>query len=363
MAYRGRRYHGGYDTNWKEFHERQRARVSAKYGGIDEDVRAAFFALDRPALDTFFQTYRSQYGSSAAAYARKTYSNWKAGATEPSGQTSERLLEILPSFLTLQTKCALLQKLREHYRNPESHQLTISVYNWRRAVLPIVQHLIHKSYTARLPESVQSRLTWLSSGSMQMAKALLAEAEAQVARNSVGLLDAEFQNIDRMLNNLPRRRVIQHSITLPYGTIKITFDRSKKMENDEQRPDFPAQDQSTGLVKQQTPGGLLDAALTHLDREQVKRLSEVAAEKALNIKEEKVRAEMRFGNASRDMNEFIDNASRLDRSQASDYKMQGEFESASGRTNVQVSKQGSKVTLVIAIVIGLVLLLLFMSRH
>jgi hypothetical protein len=179
----------------------------------------------------------------------------------------------------------------------------------------------------------------------------------------VGLLDAEFQNIDRMLNNLPRRRVIQHSITLPYGTIKITFDRSKKMENDEQRPDFPAQDQSTGLVKQQTPGGLLDAALTHLDREQVKRLSEVAAEKALNIKEEKVRAEMRFGNASRDMNEFIDNASRLDRSQASDYKMQGEFESASGRTNVQVSKQGSKVTLVIAIVIGLVLLLLFMSRH
>ena len=363
MAYRRRRYYGGYETNWKEFHERQRAKVSAKYGGIDGDVRAAFFALDAPALETFFQTYKSQYGSSAASYARKTYANWKEGEIEPSGQTSERLLEILPSFLSFHTKCALLQKLRDRYRNPESHQLTLSVYNWRRAVLPLVQHLIHKSYTAELPESVQSRLTWLSSGSMQAAKALLAEAEAQAARLSVGLLDAEFKNIDRLLNSLPGKRIIQHSITLPYGTIKITFDRSKKMENDEQRPDYAPQDQNTSLVKPQPPGSLLDTALTHLDKEQVKRLSEVAAEKAVNLREEKVRGEMRFQNASRDMNEFIDSASRLDKSQTSDYKMQGEFQSASGRTNVEVSKRGSMVTLAIAVVIGLVLLLLFMSRH
>lgn len=134
------------------------------------------------------------------------------------------------------------------------------------------------------------------------------------------------------------------------------------MENDPQRPEFPAQEQNTALAKQ-TPGSLLDNALMHLDKEQVTKLSAVAAEKALNLKEEKLRAEMRYQNSSRDMNEFIENASRLDRSQASDYKMQADFESASGRTNVQVSKQGSKVTLVIAIVIGLVILYLLTSRH
>lgn len=134
------------------------------------------------------------------------------------------------------------------------------------------------------------------------------------------------------------------------------------MENEDQSHSLVPQDQNTSLEKQ-TPGSLLDNALSHLDQEQVKKLSATAAEKALNIKEEKIRADHRFVNASRDMNEFIENASRLDRSQASDYKMQAEFESASGKTHVQVAKQGSKITLVIAIVIGIVLLLLFLSRH
>lgn len=54
---------------------------------------------------------------------------------------------------------------------------------------------------------------------MQAAKALLAEAEAYTARNSVAFLDSEFRNIDRMLLTLPRQEIIQHSITLPYGTM------------------------------------------------------------------------------------------------------------------------------------------------
>ena len=361
MAYR-RRHYSGYDTNWVEYHERQRARISSKYGGIDKDVRAAFFSLAPSTLSEFFQSYKSKYGASAASYARKTYLTWKSGEIEPSGQTSERLLEILPSFLTVPAKCELLQKLREHYRNPESYELTLSIYNWRGVIGPIVQRLIHKSYTAELPENVQSRLNWLSSGSMQAAKMLLAEAEVQAARNSVALLHAEFQNIDRLLVSLPARKLIQHSICLPYGIIKITFNRSMKMENEDQSHSLVPQDQNTSLEKQ-TPGSLLDNALSHLDQEQVKKLSATAAEKALNIKEEKIRADHRFVNASRDMNEFIENASRLDRSQASDYKMQAEFESASGKTHVQVAKQGSKITLVIAIVIGIVLLLLFLSRH
>ena len=132
---------------------------------------------------------------------------------------------------------------------------------------------------------------WLSSGSMQAAKALLAEAEAQAARNSVAFLDSEFQNIDRMLISLPGQRLIQHSINLPYGTIKITFNRSMTMPNDNQNPGSVPQDPNTSLAKQ-APGNLLNTALSNLKPEQVNRLSQIAAEKALNIQEEKVRAEI-----------------------------------------------------------------------
>jgi hypothetical protein len=362
MAYRRRRNSSSY-TNWGRYHFSQRALVSAKYGGIDEDVRTAFFNLTPATLEDFFSHYKRKFGPSAAAYAKKTYDSWKSGKTAPSAQTSERLLETLPTFLPLSVKCDLLRKLREHYRSPESHNLTVSAYAWREPIKPLVERLIHRAYTAELPESVESRLDWLSSGSMQATKALLKEAEAIAAKNTVAYLEREFQNIERLLS-VPSNKLVTHTISLPYGTIRVTINRSAKMANpnDDPRRDLVPQDNNTSLERQ-TPGSLLQNALKNLDPEQVRKISETAAEQAVNLEVEKVRAERRYQNASRDMDEFVEQAGKLDRSLASDYRMQGDFETASGRTNVQVSKSSSKVTVIIAVIIGIVLLLLFASRN
>ena len=361
MAYRRRRYQGSY-TNWRAHHSSKRERVAALFGGIDEDIRTAFFNLSPSTLEDFFTHYQTRYGASAASYARKTYTFWKSGETNPSGQTSERLLEALPSFLSLSVKCDLLRKLREHYKRPESHAVTVSIHSWRESIKPLVERLIHRAYTAELPETVSSRLQWLSSGNMLAANAMLAEVEAQAAMSATAYLEKEFSNIERLMTHLPANKVVQHSIVLPYGTIAINVNRNKTMNNDEHKRDLAPREQGTGLERQ-TPGGLLQDALKHLDRDQIKKLSETAAEHGLSLEAERVRGERRFENASRDMDQFVEQASRLDRSQASDYKMQAEFESASGRTNVQVSKSASKVTVIIAIVIALVLLLLFASSH
>lgn len=358
MAYR-RRYRSSY-RSWGGYHTSQRAIVSAKYGGIDADVRAAFFSLKPSALEDFFSHYKQKFGASAASYAKRTYDSWRLGNTEPSAQTSERLLETLPIFLPMPVKVDLLRKLREHYRHPETHNLSVSVLHWREPIKPLVERLIHRAYSAELPESVESRLKWLSSGSMQATKALLAEAEAIAAKNTVSYLEHEFQNIERLLS-VPSNKLVTHTITLPYGTIRVTINRSSKMATDDQRRDLVPQDNNS--LERQTPGGLLQNALKNLDKEQVRRVSETAADQALQLEVDKVRAERRYQNASRDMDEFVEQASRLDRSQASDYRMQAEFESASGRTHVQVSKSSSKVTVIIAVIIGIVLLLLFASRR
>ena len=133
------------------------------------------------------------------------------------------------------------------------------------------------------------------------------------------------------------------------------------MATDDQRRDLVPQDNTS--LERQTPGGLLQNALKNLDTDQVRKISETAAEQAVNLEVEKVRAERRYQHASRDLDQFVEQAARLDRSQASDYRMEAEFESASGRTHVQVSKSSSKVTVIIAVIIGIVLLLLFASRR
>lgn len=134
------------------------------------------------------------------------------------------------------------------------------------------------------------------------------------------------------------------------------------MPNDEKSNELVRQENNSSLERQ-TPGGLLHSALKNLDGEQVRKLSEVAAQQALNLEVERVKAERRYQAASRDMDEFVEQAGKLDRSQASDYRMQGDFESASGKTNVQVSKNASHVTVIIAVIIGIVLLILFASRN
>jgi hypothetical protein len=99
-----------------------------------------------------------------------------------------------------------------------------------------------------------------------------------------------------------------------------------------------------------------------LTDEQVNKFSERAAEEGLKLKVGEIQAEGRYQNTTRDTDQFVETAKRLN-NQTSDFEMHGDFHSASGQTSVHVSKRGSWLTLVIAIVIALVLLLIFVSRH
>ena len=135
------------------------------------------------------------------------------------------------------------------------------------------------------------------------------------------------------------------------------------MNEDDNRRDLVPQNQHSDRDRE-NPAGLLQNALKNLDEAQTKNLSEETARKAIELRLERERANDRFENAGREMNRFAQKASDLDRSQqASDFRMQGNFEGASGHTNIQVSKNTSKVTVIIALVIAILLLLVFMSRR
>lgn len=110
-----------------------------------------------------------------------------------------------------------------------------------------------------------------------------------------------------------------------------------------------------------TAEDILDNPFENLDRQQTEDISRQAAEEAVRIAVEKKRSEQKFENAQKDISTFVDNANRIDQaSRGRDYSMSGSFESASGTTNVQISKQNSKMAIIIAVVVGLVLLIFFL---
>ena len=214
---------------WESRHRTLRETLSAAVGGFDKDVLERFYALTPDQLARLFNIYSEVYGDGPAAYARKTYADWKHGAVRRSVQTVHRLLDSLPLVLSFDGKCELLRRLRERHRKPEHHTLKVKIDDWQEHVVPLVRSVIQKSYHANLPEAIERRLTWLSNGDMQDARAILAHSQAMEGAVAVTLLQDEMRNIETAIANLDGKGKVTHTIRLPYGHIHLKISGRRRM--------------------------------------------------------------------------------------------------------------------------------------
>jgi hypothetical protein len=118
-------------------------------------------------------------------------------------------------------------------------------------------------------------------------------------------------------------------------------------------------DQSELPATVSQPGNLLDAALAHLPAEQRQALAQIALERKLDIDAKAVEADNRHRASSVDMANTIHQVRALEDSTKSDYTVRAEYETASGRTNVEIKKSNNTVIIVIAIVIAIIVLITF----
>ena len=107
------------------------------------------------------------------------------------------------------------------------------------------------------------------------------------------------------------------------------------------------------------PGNLLDAALAHLPPAQRQALAQKALERKLDIDAKAVEADNRYRASSVDMANTIHQVRALENSTKSDYTVNAQYETASGRTSVEIKKSNNTVIIVIAIVIAVIVLMMF----
>lgn len=338
---------------WGSYHGSQRAALTATFAGFDKDILDEFYKLTPQQLSSLFANYERKYGRPTASYARKTYPGWKSGSTRPSAKTVGRLLESLPEVLGFEAKCELLRKLRVRHRNPESHSLKVSTADWQEVVIPLVKRLILKAHSAGLPTSVEQRLTWLSNNDSKAAQALLARSEVYEGALAVSLLKHEFTTIESALSVLTRSKV-KHTIALPYGNIHLTIKRAKHMSQKNDEKSLSRREESS-LFKPRAED-VFDDVFSSLDEQQASQVKLKAAEESMKIIAEKRRAEIKTTNARHDIRDFIENADEMEK-RKKDYQMRGRFESASGSTEIQVSRNWSQ-TLVTAGVIIVILVII-----
>jgi len=206
----------------------QRRELTSTFGGIDHDIERLFFSLSADKLTKLFSRYEVSYGSKAANYAMGTYPKWRAGSVRLSGQTAERLLNLVPPLLPFDTRFELIKKLRAAKFHKMARSVQTTPERWRDDLGTVIAEVVNHGNKAMLPDDLKERVSWLADGDAATAEKLLLAADQEEAINRLAYLNAEFARLEAMLAQLGKYQTsVSHSIDLPQGTIMVFIQAPK----------------------------------------------------------------------------------------------------------------------------------------
>ncbi len=150
------------------------AELSRELGGTDKDVKEYFFNLPPNKLEPILQAYGKRHGSSARSYAEQTMPKWRSGRTQMSGLVAERLFNLLPPRMPLETKYKLTENLWEHFGPTSKKRLRIGLDGEVDEAVEIVRsHFDEVVLGHKIPDELERRFNWLSGGDVSVKQDLL----------------------------------------------------------------------------------------------------------------------------------------------------------------------------------------------
>lgn len=198
--------------------------LTGLFGEAVSDMRKAFLILAEDALDSLMSDYGSIHGDSAERYARNTYPRWKSGATKLSGQTLERLIELIQPYLSAEERHDILLKvLSKHKRSGANQSIRVNIKEPKegfRQIDDALEKLRSEDPLAFIPEHVMEAATWLYDDDMTAARAMLAEA----TRAETDLLRANaIKEVSLLKRTISSGQVksANYSVQTPISTLSV----------------------------------------------------------------------------------------------------------------------------------------------
>ncbi len=358
-----RRYRRWSSTNWGQRHAAERARVSARYGGVDADVREVFFSLSPEPLNRVLADYREKNGQAAHEYARRVYAEWKSGKVQMSGQVSERLLAIVPRYLSFPVKYALLDKLCRR-RAGTRLRVEIAADMTAREALGTALRAIENARSTALPAHILERLHWLADNDGKAAQSLLSQVLAREYEVIVRAVQQELLGLLALSTELAGKPVAlqaRREIALLGATVEIILNSSSRPmkarrspvpeepSNPQGQPSKPSEGalvpapstpQGGQIAPIQNPQNLLEEALKRMPPEKQAEVLGKAADEALRLQVKRKENELDLDIVS----DKIDQAGRVARdasqNRKADFDFQTEHRSKQGDTRIHIQSKG-----------------------
>lgn len=226
MGYYSRRHYRNWRSrSWGSSFKPPKYSVLTKlFGNAVGEIRHAFMKLDEDALDELFSDYGNIYGDSAERYARKTFPQWKNGTTNLSGQTMERLVELVPPYLTPELRFSILKSvLKQHKKTGTWRIVKINVKEPTQGFTELQQALASMSQDdvlAHLPEEVMKAASWLFDDDITASRAMLAEAERLENNMIRAKAEREIGLLKRTIST-GQVQAANYSVEMPAGKLEV----------------------------------------------------------------------------------------------------------------------------------------------
>ena len=176
--YRNNRYHTyGSSSSGHERalqHIREAEALTRELGGTDEDVKKYFFSLSVLQLKAILDKYEKQYGNSARLYAEETLPKWRRGQVHMSGMVAERIFNLLPPTMPVETKFQLIDSLWKHVGPSSTKIYHIGIdADLEDVTRRVKEHLEEVVIKYDIPNYMEARFHWLSQGDVEIKQQLL----------------------------------------------------------------------------------------------------------------------------------------------------------------------------------------------
>lgn len=197
------------------------------FGSTIEDIRQAFLALEDDALDDLLKDYGVIHGAPAERYARNTFPNWKTGYTKLSGQTMERLVELVPPYLEPDQRIAIVKKLIKFHKprriNKPKKIIYINIELPGDAFQEIENAFEEMRVTdtlAHVPEHVMKAANWLYDDDVTAARSVIAES---VQHQNEIMKQSARREVDLLKRTISSGQIksATYTVDLPAGSIEI----------------------------------------------------------------------------------------------------------------------------------------------
>lgn len=232
MAYYGygsgrrRRYRGwsGRSVGPSKYQE-----LTRLFGAAVGAIRGAFLMLDEEAVDELLTDYGEIHGEAAERYARKAYPKWRSGETGLSGQTMERLVALVPPYLSPVQRFEIMRAVVEKHR-PGAPYLSIHVDPKKpeegfAKIDASLDRMRKEDSLAHVPENVLSAATWLCDNDMTAARALLAASEGKENETLRANAIREIELLKRTIRTGQVQRA-SYSVRMPAGNLSVSVHKT-----------------------------------------------------------------------------------------------------------------------------------------